>query len=156
MYWKLILKSSNLTHFCPTLTSLKTPDNQRYQIWHPNWVRLAPNGTNLEFLRSVSVHFGEPKCTETDLKNPKFVPFGANMTQFGCQIICHPWVKTRDQCMHLERGIECWFFYSIVTDNSPLLFSSSFVNHPLHSPESVTQTKSGLHWNDCLFCLLSM
>ena len=30
----------------------------------------------------------EPKYTETDLKSPRFVQFGANLTQFGCQI-CH-------------------------------------------------------------------
>ena len=32
--------------------------DQGCQIWHLIWVRLAPYGTNLVFLRSVSVHFG--------------------------------------------------------------------------------------------------
>ena len=27
----------------------------------------------------------QPKCTETDLKNPRFVPFGANLTHFGAK-----------------------------------------------------------------------
>ena len=28
----------------------------------------------------------EPKCTETDLERPSFVPVGANLTQFGWQV----------------------------------------------------------------------
>ena len=30
---------------------------------------------------------GEPKCTETGLKSPRYVPFGANLSLFGCQIL---------------------------------------------------------------------
>ena len=50
--------------------------------WHPNRVRLAPNGTNLGVFKiSFSTFWlAEPKCTETDLKNFKFVPFEANLT----------------------------------------------------------------------------
>ena len=44
--------------------------NQGGQIWHPNWVRLAPNGTNLGIFKiSFSTFWlAEPKCTEADLK----------------------------------------------------------------------------------------
>ena len=51
----------------------------------PNWARLASNGTNLGLLKINFSTFwlGEPKCTETYLKSPQFVPFGADQTQFG-------------------------------------------------------------------------
>ena len=41
-----------------------------------------------EFLRSVSVHFGAPRqnVLKLILKSHWFVPFGAKLTQFGCQI----------------------------------------------------------------------
>ena len=32
--------------------------HQACKIGHPNWFRLAPIGTNMDFIRSVSVHFG--------------------------------------------------------------------------------------------------
>ena len=43
---------------------------QRSQICQPNWVRLAPNGTNLGFLQIRFSTFwrGALKCTESDLK----------------------------------------------------------------------------------------
>ena len=49
---------------------------QARQIWHPNWVRLAPNGTNLGLFKiSFSTFWlGEPKCTETDLKKSQNCP----------------------------------------------------------------------------------
>ena len=40
-------------------------EGQGWKIWHPNWVRLASNGTNLGLLRSLFF-----------LKSPRFVPFG--------------------------------------------------------------------------------
>ena len=45
-------------------------EEQECQISHPNWVGLAPNGTNLALLKiSFSTFWlGEPKCTETDHK----------------------------------------------------------------------------------------
>ena len=43
----------------------------------PKWVRLAPNGTNPGIFQ-----ISEPKCTESDLKNSRVVPFGANLTHF--------------------------------------------------------------------------
>ena len=75
-------------------------------IWHQNWLRLAPDGINLglfkirfstdwpemgqiwDFLRSVSVHFGAPRQNVLNLilKSPRFVPFGANLIHFGCEI----------------------------------------------------------------------
>ena len=42
-------------------------------------------GQILEFLRSVSLHFGSvsQNILKLILKSPRFVPFGANLTQFG-------------------------------------------------------------------------
>ena len=58
---------------------------QGCQIWHPIWVRLASNGTNLGLFKiSFSTFWlGEPQCTETDLKQIRFVPFAANLAQLG-------------------------------------------------------------------------
>ena len=41
-----------------------------------------------DFLRSVSVHFGAGRqnVLKLILKSPRYVPFGANLTQFGYQI----------------------------------------------------------------------
>ena len=49
---------------------------QGYQSWHPNWVRLARNGSNLRLFKiSFSTFWlAEPKCTETDLKKPTICP----------------------------------------------------------------------------------
>ena len=49
---------------------------QAWKIWHPNWVRLAPNWTNLGLFKiSFSTFWlGEPKCTETDLKKTQICP----------------------------------------------------------------------------------
>ena len=33
------------------LSSMIYNKDQECQIWHPNWVRLAPNGTNLGFFK---------------------------------------------------------------------------------------------------------
>ena len=54
---------------------------QGSQIWHPNWVRWCPNGTNLGLFK---ISFS------TFLKRPKFVQLGVILTQFGCQI-WDPW-----------------------------------------------------------------
>ena len=45
-----------------------------------------------DVLRSVSVHFGSTSqnVLKLTLKSPRFVPFGANLTRFGCHI-WHPW-----------------------------------------------------------------
>ena len=61
---------------------------QKCQFCHSNWVRLAQNRTNLDFLRSVSVRFGSLRqnVPKMILKSPRIVPFGANLTQIGCQI----------------------------------------------------------------------
>ena len=57
-------------------------------ILPPNWVRLAPNGTNLGLFKiSFSI----------------FVLFGANLTQFGFQI-CDPWPWSTS-CVHLANDI---------------------------------------------------
>ena len=54
-----------------TIIPRRRYEEQRCQIWHPNWFRLAPNETNLWFLKDQFqyIWLGEPKCTETDLKN---------------------------------------------------------------------------------------
>ena len=49
--------------------------NQGWQIWHPNWVRLAPHKTNLGlFKKSQNV-------LKLILKSPRFVPLGINVTK---------------------------------------------------------------------------
>ena len=78
---------SNMTSL-PEFTHLATP-HQGCTIWYPNWVRFAPNGTNLGLFKiSFSTFWlAEPKSTETDLKksqhvlkmvlkSPRFVTFG--------------------------------------------------------------------------------
>ena len=54
----------------------ETVNDQGCQIWYPNRVTLAPNGTNLGLLKiSFSTFWlGEPKRTETDLKKSKICP----------------------------------------------------------------------------------
>ena len=54
--------ANELKQFCNN-TSGHNPssaDNRGCQVWHPNWVRLAPIGTNLGLFKLVSVHFGSP------------------------------------------------------------------------------------------------
>ena len=43
--------------------------NAGMSVMAPNWVRLAPNGTNLELLKIIfnTFRLTEPKCIETDL-----------------------------------------------------------------------------------------
>ena len=67
---KLILKNPRFFKFNDKMTQkeaepdtpvlLYRPTQQGCLIWHPYWVRLTPNGTNLDILRSVSIHFGSP------------------------------------------------------------------------------------------------
>ena len=49
---------------------------QGRQIWHQNWVILAPNGTNLGLFKDQFqyIWLGEPKCTETDPKKSQICP----------------------------------------------------------------------------------
>ena len=58
------------------------------------------------FLRSVSVHFGAGRQNVLKLiwKSPRFVPFRANMTQFGWQI-WHPALQTSRSMSAPHRGI---------------------------------------------------
>ena len=68
-----------------------------------------------DFLRSVSVHFGSPSqnVLKLILKSPRFVLFGAYMTQFGC-LIWHIWweenpsrILWRHQVLSCEKN---WHF----------------------------------------------
>ena len=61
-------------------------------IWHPNWVRLTPNETNLGLFKISFSTFSlcEPKCTETDLKKSQICSilgpiykFGSTLTSLG-------------------------------------------------------------------------
>ena len=63
------------------------------QIWHPNWVILAPNERNLRLFKISFSIFCSPiqNILKLILKSPRFVTFGANLTQFGCQIR-QPWL----------------------------------------------------------------
>ena len=112
------------------LSRSDTAVNQGCQICHSNGVRLATNGTNLWlFKSSVSTFWlGDLNCTETDLMgqiwgflrsvsvyfgsasqnllkliliSPRFVLFGANLSQFGCQI-WHPYHSVyRSELIHI-------------------------------------------------------
>ena len=44
----------------------------------PNWVWSTPNGTNLGLYM-----IAEPNALKLIFKSPRFVPFWANLTQFG-------------------------------------------------------------------------
>ena len=61
-----------------------------------NLLKYLKKYQNCAFWGANLIHFGakserteysESKCTESDLKSLRFVPFGANLTQFGCQIL---------------------------------------------------------------------
>ena len=56
------------------------------QIWHPNWVRLAPNQKNLGLFKiSFSTFWlGEPQCTESDLKGSGPICM-SNLTSLLCK-----------------------------------------------------------------------
>ena len=83
---KLLLHSTNDLYMTSTInlyspirqrhSILAEPDRQGCQIWHSNWVRLAPNGTNLGLFKiSFSTFWlAEPKCTERDLKKSQICP----------------------------------------------------------------------------------
>ena len=55
----------------------------------PKWVRLVPNRTIPGIFQ---IRFTEPKCTVSDLKKKMlgFVPFGANLTHFGPNLMTPP------------------------------------------------------------------
>ena len=88
LLWKsgrFVQFSASLTHFEP---ESEIPVWAEYHVtvmsssgmWnnlHTNLLRLAPNGTNLRlFFRRIFSHWN------LILKSPKFVPFGANLTNF--------------------------------------------------------------------------
>ena len=54
----------------------------------PNWIKMARMRQIWRFLRSVSVNFGSASqnVLKLILKTPRFVPFLANLTKYGCQI----------------------------------------------------------------------
>ena len=49
---------------------------QAFHIWHPNWVRLAPNVTNLGYFRK---DLASQNVLKTFLKIPRFVTFWVNL-----------------------------------------------------------------------------
>ena len=92
----------------PNMTSLILSLEQGCQIWHPDWVRLAPNGTNLGILKIIFSTFWlvEPICTERDL----IILFGDKLTQFGWEI-WHPWFRniTEQSSLDLIHDDVCQF-----------------------------------------------
>ena len=61
---------------------------QGWQIWHPNWVRLAPMGQIWYFLRSVSEISNVLKLI---LKTPTFVPqcyHRSSLDRYFCKQLC--------------------------------------------------------------------
>ena len=75
---------SLLAPFCHHCRLAKINWIQGCIIWHPNLVRLAPNGTNLGIFNiSVSTFcLAEPKYTETDIKKSQIY-----------HLLWHPWCK---------------------------------------------------------------
>ena len=71
------------------MTSLQSPRTRQFQrdrgcqIWHTNWVRLVPVGTNMGLFK-ISFSRFQAQRKVSDLSH-----LGANPTQFGWQI-CHP------------------------------------------------------------------
>ena len=67
------------------LSSMIYNKDQECQIWHPNWVRLAPNGTNLGFFKINFSTFWlfEPKCTEIDLQKSQICPIWGQSNPIG-------------------------------------------------------------------------
>ena len=60
----------------PSRTGVTDTTLERHRagiVCHPNLVRLTLNVTNMGLFQ-----IAEPKCTESNLKNPRFVPFEAN------------------------------------------------------------------------------
>ena len=90
----------------------------------PNCVRLASNETNVDKCKISFSTFWlaepkcKPKCTETDLKMPRFVPFGANLKQFGSHpgipdFSCYSPVVTPLDHQPVAKHIGCtWWHWS--------------------------------------------
>ena len=72
---------------------------QGFQMWHPNWVRLVPNGTNLGLFK---ISFSTFWLGLLILKSSRFVSFGTNLTQFWCQI-GHSWLSVWVSDLRLSR-----------------------------------------------------
>ena len=84
---------------------------QGCRIWHPNWVRLAPNGINLGLFKiSFSTFWlGEPKCTETDLKKSQICPIrGQSDPIWMPNCTSRHWVSLNWPC---ERGKRERFYH---------------------------------------------
>ena len=85
----MVREISNNSHTHRLLFVQKLQNTQRELTWFrvgkyngiQNWVRLAENWIICDFLRSL---FGQ-NVLKLILKSPSFVPFGANLTQFGAK-----------------------------------------------------------------------
>ena len=51
----------------------------------PNWGQIGPkwDKSGIFQIRFSTFWRGAPKCTESDRKNPRFVPFGSDLTHFA-------------------------------------------------------------------------
>ena len=70
------MSPTGLTIMMYTSSLSDTTATTACQIWHTNWVRLAPNGTKQGLFKiSFSTFWlAEPKCNETDLKKSQICP----------------------------------------------------------------------------------
>ena len=82
-----------------------------------------------DFLRSVSVYFGSESqnVLKLILKSPRFVPFGANMTQFIWQI-CHVCYISTMLLRLRRKPANLWSIYSSHSCTDNLFVNSSTTN----------------------------
>ena len=110
--------------------------DQGCQIWHRNWVRLAPNGTNLGLFKISFSTFWRvaPKCTETDLTKSQISPIWGQSDLIWMANLTHPSQtslindifssekipqKMSMMSIYMVRAI-CWFLASLP---SPYLYN---------------------------------
>ena len=110
-----------------------------------NWVRLASNGTNLALLK---ISFSTYWLAKLIWKSPRFVPFGANLTQFGTSVkekeaeklrVKHETVESWEQ----KNFIQLLTFIFYIEDTGEITGSLSDVSAPdgtvcLHKQPSLT------------------
>ena len=117
-----------LTRYLCTEPKSSHRHKQECHICHPNWVKLAPECQNV--LKLI-------------LKCPRFVPFGADLTQFGCQIwhrYSHyrgPAVEMLTQAYNI--AFSSYPSRSILTHHKPVLFRYLVTYFSLESSQPILQ-----------------
>ena len=100
------------------------PANHGYQIWPQSGSHWPKMGQIREIFRSDSVHFGAVRQNVLYLiwKNPRFVPFGANLIQFWWQI----WDSCPGNDLHgLKDGVtSSWMLFLIYQNGQKKTYRS--------------------------------